>query len=176
MFTRDKVTLRPVDWPDREQMYLWHCDSDLEIASGWGPRRSPTTYDAKFQSFLQDPPDDMVVFAIEAESELVGRIELAQIDREHRNASVGFFIGAREMWGQGIGTQAVIILVDYAFNVENLERVYAHTYSFNQRSRLLRSIAFIVPSTCCTWTRRWSPTRSASESFDATTCTCRSTI
>ncbi|MHC4848743.1 MAG: hypothetical protein ACYTEG_09845 [Planctomycetota bacterium] len=49
MFTRNEVTLRPVDWSDKDQMYPWHCDAELEILSGWGPRRSRTTYEAKFR-------------------------------------------------------------------------------------------------------------------------------
>ena len=50
MFSRDQVTIRPVDWPDRDRMYAWHCDPELEILSGWGQRRSKTGYEAKFRA------------------------------------------------------------------------------------------------------------------------------
>ena len=144
MFSRDQVSIRPVDWPDKDQMYLWHCDSELEILSGWGPRRSRTSYEAKFRSFLDDPPNDLMVFAIEHDGELVGRIELAEIDRENRRSALGLFVGAKDKWGAGIGSAAVIIALDYAFTVANLGRVYAYTYGFNERSRrLMESVGFV---------------------------------
>ncbi|MHC4955996.1 MAG: GNAT family N-acetyltransferase [Planctomycetota bacterium] len=144
MFSRDQVTIRPVDWPDRDRMYAWHCDSELEILSGWGPRRSKTGYEAKFRAFLDDPPGDLMVFAIEHDGELVGRIELAEIDRDNRRAALGLFVGDKRKWGSGIGSTAVVLALDYAFSVANLGRVYAHTYAFNERSRrLMKSVGFV---------------------------------
>ena len=144
MFTRDDVLLRPVDWADKDQMYPWHCDPELEILSGWGPRRSKTTYEAKFRTFLENPPADLVVFAILFRGELAGRIELSEIDHEHRRACLGLIVGDKRKWGAGIGSSAVIIMLDYAFTVLNLERVYAHTYSFNERARrLMTSVGFV---------------------------------
>lgn len=144
MFSRNEVTLRPVDWSDKDAMYPWHCDSELEILSGWGPRRSRTTYEAKFREFLENPPGDLSVFAIEHRGKLAGRIELAEIDREHRRASIGLIIGDKRSWGTGIGTAAVVIALDYAFTVLNLERVFAHTYAFNERARrFMNSVGFV---------------------------------
>ncbi|MHC4847148.1 MAG: GNAT family N-acetyltransferase [Planctomycetota bacterium] len=143
MFSRDEVTLRPVDWADKDQMYPWHCDAELEILSGWGPRRSRSTYETKFREFLENPPVDLEVFVIEHRGTLVGRIELAEIDLENRRASMGLFLGDKRTWGTGIGSSAVITMLDYAFTVRNLERIYAQAYSFNERARrLMSSVGF----------------------------------
>ena len=144
MFSRDEVSLRPVDWADKDQMYPWVCDSELEVLSGWGTPRSKTSYEAKFRSFLENPPGDLVVFAIEHRGELVGRIELAEVAHEHRRASLGLFVGDKRKRGSGIGSSAVIIMLDYAFKGMNLERVCAYTYSFNERARrLMLSVGFV---------------------------------
>jgi RimJ/RimL family protein N-acetyltransferase len=144
MFARDHVLLRPVDWPDRDDMYRWQCDSNIEILTGWGPRQSRTTYETRFRRFLEDPPDDLKVFAIEWRDALAGRIELYDIDREHRRASLGLYLGDRDNWGKGIGSAAVVILLDYSFSVLNLGRVCAYTYAFNPRSRrLMHSVGFV---------------------------------
>ncbi|MDJ0841409.1 MAG: GNAT family protein [Acidobacteriota bacterium] len=137
MFTLNEITLRPVDLPDLDQFYLWHLDTDLEILSGWGPRRARHTYEVRFRAFLDDPPEDMVVFAVEFGGDLVGRIELAEIEREHRRGSVGLYVGEKSLWGKGIGSTALRIMLDYAFHVENLDRVWALVYDFNLRSRRL---------------------------------------
>ena len=144
MFTRGQVTLRPVEWSDRDTMYPWHCDAELEMLSGWGPRRGRTTYETKFREFLGNPPDDLVVFGIEHDGRLVGRIELSEIDREHGRAALGLIVGDSDMRGRGIGTGAVILMLDYAFTVLNLGRVFAHTYSFNEPARrLMTSVGFV---------------------------------
>ena len=47
------------------------------------------------------------------------------------------------MWGRGIAITALRILLDYAFTVRNLERIYAEVYGFNQRSmRLMERVGF----------------------------------
>ena len=129
-------------------MYAWHCDPELEIASGWGPRRSRTTYEADFRKFLEEPPADLAVFAIEHEEKLVGRIELSEIDRENRRAALGLILGDKSRWGERIGTAAVILALDYAFTVANLERVFASVYAFNERGRkLMLSVGFTEEGT-----------------------------
>ena len=125
-------------------MYEWHKDSELEILSGWQPRQSRTNYDTRFRKFLEEPPDDLAVFAIEDSGELVGRIELYQIDRRNRNAGMGLIIGEKNKWRRGIGGEAVRLILDYAFTVESLEKVYAHVYSFNERAlRFMRKAGFV---------------------------------
>lgn len=56
---------------------------------------------------------------------------------------VGIVVGEKRLWGRGIASNALRILLDYAFTVKNLERVYAEVYGFNQRSlRLMEHIGF----------------------------------
>ncbi len=125
-------------------MYAWHCDTELEIFSGWGPRRSKTTYEAKFKEFLENPPADLAVFAVERAGELTGRIELSEIDYENRRACMGLFLGDKRRWGAGVGSAAVVIMLDYAFSVLNLSRIFARTYAFNDRARrLMKSVGFV---------------------------------
>ena len=58
------------------------------------------------------------------------------------------FIGDKSRWGAGIGSAAAVLALDYAFTVMNLDRVYAHTYAFNERSRrLMTSVGFVEEGT-----------------------------
>lgn len=143
MFTRDDVTLRPLDIEDNDRAYQWHCDLDIEIASGWGRRQAPSTFQQRFEAFLAEPPDEHRIFGIVANNELVGRIDLSMVDESERHAMLGLFIGERDQWGKGYGSTAIAIMLDYAFTVENLDRVYAHVFDFNERSLgLMRRAGF----------------------------------
>ncbi|HEU4537001.1 MAG TPA: GNAT family protein, partial [Polyangiaceae bacterium] len=130
---------------DVETAYAWHADLDIEIASGWGRRQSLTTFRHRFEALLASPPAEHRIFGIVVGGALIGRIDLSLVDAEHRHAALGFFLGAREFRGRGHAKTAVRIMLDYAFTVENLERVYAHVYGFNARSiGLMKSAGFVA--------------------------------
>ena len=83
------------------------------------------------------------MLGIEFEGRLVGYVQLALIDHYERRAAVGVLVGEKSMWGRGIASTALRILLDYAFTVKGLARVYAEVYSFNQRSlRLMERVGF----------------------------------
>jgi RimJ/RimL family protein N-acetyltransferase len=137
MFSSEGVTLRPLSLIDRDRMYTWYLDTTTDRHGGWAKRCSREAYDLKWERLILDPPTGIIIFAIESADQCVGRIELAMIDRDNRNAAVGLFVGDRANWGQGIATKALRIVADFGFAVENLDRIYAHVYGFNERSQRL---------------------------------------
>lgn len=151
MFSLDGVTLRPLDMGDVEIAYGWHTDVGIEIASGWGPRQSRTTFRQRFEAFVASPPQEHRIFGIEVSGKLIGRVDLSLIDMAHRRAMIGFFIGDHELRGRGHAKTAIRLMLDYAFTVENLDRVYAQVYGFNARSiGVLKGVGF-VPEGVLRW-------------------------
>lgn len=64
---------------------------------------------------------------------LVGIISLKNIDSDKKNANVGYWIG-EQYWGNGIATESVALVINYAFSVLGLEEIYAYVYSENKAS------------------------------------------
>ncbi len=65
--------------------------------------------------------DRDVVFAIETQDgEHVGNTGIHAIDWRNRHATTGTMIGARERWGQGLGTDTIRTRSRYAFEVLGL--------------------------------------------------------
>jgi ribosomal-protein-alanine N-acetyltransferase len=55
---------------------------------------------------------------------------------------IGFDL-AKELWGKGIMSEALVTAIDYGFAILNLIKVEAHTYSSNSRAiRLLDKLGF----------------------------------
>jgi [ribosomal protein S5]-alanine N-acetyltransferase len=54
------------------------------------------------------------------------------IDDKNRHAMFGIFVGAAEARGKGYGTAATAMVVRYAFNTLNLNRVWLHVYEDNK--------------------------------------------
>lgn len=78
--------------------------------------------------------DDIVLGVVLREGDrLIGAAGLSQIDYRCRRASFGISIGARDEWGKGYGTEATRLVVGYAFETLNLNRVWLHVYEYNGR-------------------------------------------
>jgi RimJ/RimL family protein N-acetyltransferase len=63
----------------------------------------------------------------------IGDIMLGEVMPVHRVAMLGAMIGEPEYWGGGYGTDALLLMVDYAFDWWDLRRVWLGTMSINAR-------------------------------------------
>jgi RimJ/RimL family protein N-acetyltransferase len=69
-----------------------------------------------------------------ADDILIGVVGLAEIQWTHQTASMGIAIGDPAYWGKGYGTDALQLILGYAFRELNLYRVGSTTISYNARS------------------------------------------
>jgi RimJ/RimL family protein N-acetyltransferase len=53
----------------------------------------------------------------------------------HRTATTGALIGEAQYRGNGYGTEAKMLLLDYAFRTLNLRKVCSNVIAFNERSQ-----------------------------------------
>lgn len=79
---------------------------------------------------------DSYRFAIEAieSSQYIGDCGINGIDWKNSVASAVIFIGNKAYWGKGYGTEAMQILLSFAFNQININKVRLNVYSFNERA------------------------------------------
>lgn len=66
--------------------------------------------------------------------EVIGSIGFHNIEWINRTASTGTFIGREDLWGKGLGPEAKMLWLKYAFLGLNLRQVYSRVYEFNGRS------------------------------------------
>ena len=64
------------------------------------------------------------------EGPLIGCAGLRDIDPEHRQAELGFWIG-RERWGNGYAREAASAVIQFGFESLGLNRIYAHHMARN---------------------------------------------
>ena len=72
------------------------------------------------------------VFAIEADGRVVGLVSL-EVEQESRTAELGYDL-ARDVWGQGLATEAAAAVVDWGFREYGLARIFAEADARNARS------------------------------------------
>src|SRR5260370_20330613 len=86
-----------------------------------------------FDAVSRDP--SRVIFAIRSkrEGELLGTVQLTDIHPIYRQAQMLIRIGDPRHHGRGIGTEALRLLLDFAWRDLNLHRVWAQVFARNQR-------------------------------------------
>ncbi len=80
---------------------------------------------------------DSFVFAILTldENKLIGNCGLHNVDLKNRKAVFGIFIGDKNYWGKGYGTDATRTLLRFGFEELGLNRVELEVYAFNPRAQ-----------------------------------------
>lgn len=78
-----------------------------------------------------------------AEDQLIGDVELDGVNWAHGEAFVGIALGARELWGKGYGTDAMQVILRFAFQELNLRRLTLNVFEYNPRAvRAYEKIGF----------------------------------
>lgn len=135
--TGEKVCLGP---EVREHIPLfarWTNDFDVAVLAGDDLRpRSLESSEADYERTSKAHDPYSVGFMIYERSTLrpIGGVGLRHISPTHRNAELGIAIGEKDCWGKGYGTEAVRLMLDYAFTVLGLHNVMLSTYSYNERA------------------------------------------
>ena len=85
---------------------------------------------------LEERPADLHGFAIRtlADDRLIGLIGLYTVFWPPHEAFMGIQIGERDFWGKGYGTDALRVLLRYAFDELNLQRISLGVLEGNERA------------------------------------------
>jgi len=128
----DRLRLRPLAATDLRRCVKWF--SDLQIIHFLG-RNSPVTL-AEEERWFRDYErrSDEQIFAIDVDEVHIGNIGLHKIDRSHRKAEVGIFIGEPTYWSRGYGTEAMRTVLRYAFGALGLNKVSLDVLEYNTRA------------------------------------------
>jgi RimJ/RimL family protein N-acetyltransferase len=131
----DACYLAPCSVEDAEAWARW--DNDLQVAMPLGGEAYTLYPVEKERQILRDIIDKQSpVFNIvlTAGDKLIGRCMLLQVDQVNRTAMLGMAIGEKQHWSRGYGIEATKLLLDYAFNLLNLNSVMIGVFSFNKRA------------------------------------------
>ncbi|HML24538.1 MAG TPA: GNAT family protein [Aggregatilinea sp.] len=63
----------------------------------------------------------------------IGEISLNWVSAHHRSTEIGISIGNPAYWGGGYGTDALLLVVEYAFEWLDLRRIIVETMALNER-------------------------------------------
>jgi len=75
----------------------------------------------------------------------VGNCGFINIDNLNQKSEIGIFIGNKNFWNKGYGTEALSLLLDFGFKVLNLHNISLRVVSFNPRAiKVYEKIGFKI--------------------------------
>jgi len=131
-----RVYLRPLEPADVALVHRWYSDVRVHTLMG-DPPISLARRQRRYEESAKDEDADVFRFMIclLADDRGIGRTDLFELDRQNGSCAFGITIGEPELWGQGLGTDAVNALVDFAFGQLRMERVWLDTDADNTRAQ-----------------------------------------
>lgn len=122
--------VRPCDVND--DYYRWL--NDPEVGRYLETRFKPNSPDriAAYVREVEEKSDQVfMAIIVKRGKQHIGNIKIGPINWYHRLSDVSILIGEKDYWGKGYGTEAIQLIVGYAFNVLNLHKLSAGAYAGN---------------------------------------------
>lgn len=143
MLRGEKVTLRAVQREDLKTLYQLEQDLDLVLLADGNWQPIPlATVEKDFDKNVED--EDRSWFVIEADGKVIGSIGLHHRDRRLQLSAFGIAIYVREYLGKGYGRDAINVLLEWAFDLQNFRRIWLETWATNERAiRCYQALGFV---------------------------------
>ncbi|WP_322015649.1 spermidine N1-acetyltransferase [Paraburkholderia sp. J12] len=118
----NRLTLRPLERQDLK--FVHELNNDAKIMRYWfeEPYETFTELSQLYDRHVHDQRERRFV-AVDSADELVGLVELIELDYIHRRGEFQIII-APHAQGRGYATSATQLAIDYAFAVLNLRKLY----------------------------------------------------
>lgn len=132
----EKIQLRAFRLSDIEPM--WVGVNDPENKRMTGTHATSTQADiedyVKHQILADDPSITSFIIALSDDLRPLGEVAITEIDTDNHCANIRIALFSQMDFGQGYGTEAMRLMVDYGFRELNLHRIELDVYPFNPRA------------------------------------------
>jgi RimJ/RimL family protein N-acetyltransferase len=128
--TGERIYLREVRLEDvNDTYYRWM--NDPEVTEFLESRFYPNSIE-RLQEYVKEQSGDLnnvfLAVCLKENRKHIGNVKLGPINWIHRFAEIGIVIGEKDYWGHGYASEAIGILVRYAFDVLDLHKLTAGCY------------------------------------------------
>ena len=132
-----RIRLRGVERDDLPRFVAWFNDPEVRENLLMQTPLTQAIEENWFEGMLKRPPEEhplMIEVSDSGDWLPVGDCSLFDIHWSIRSAEVGIFIGEKSFWNQGIGTEAILLLLRHGFETLNLNRIYLRVFETNPRA------------------------------------------
>ena len=134
MLRGERIMLAPLRDEDSRTLFGWINDrEDVLLSAPYKPVHAADH--AQWFEAIRGR-DDVVIFAIRTldDDRLIGSCQLHSIDHRSRSAELQIRLGEPDARGQGLGSEALGLLMRHGFDDLNLHRIWLRVFATNERA------------------------------------------
>lgn len=129
----ERIYLSPRNAEDVEIFTEWMNDFYVTDYTGRSYQTMTLQEEKIFLENTEKGKNTFAIIDIETDK-MIGTVGLHEVDHVNRTATLGIFIGNKDYWSKGYGTEAIRLILDFGFNYLNLNNIDLALMEFNQRA------------------------------------------
>jgi RimJ/RimL family protein N-acetyltransferase len=140
-----RIFLRAFEETDVENLVNWRNDPEITNNLGGSTFYVSTIREKEWvrTAATKDQNDIRLAICLIENKKHIGNINLTSINWINRSAEFSVFIGEKIEWSKGYATEAIKLMLNYAFFELNLHRVYLTVKSDNHKAiKLYKKLGF----------------------------------
>ncbi len=134
----ERIKLRKLKLSDAEDIYENLQDKEMvkwTLNIHWPYKKQDAIkWIRKTHYKIKNKEEYGFAIVLKTENKVIGAVSLMHIDWKNKNAELGYWLG-KKYWGKGLMTEAVKLVLKFAFEKLKLHRVYANLFEENVASR-----------------------------------------
>lgn len=130
----EKVYLRPVESGDFPMLYQWANDPETRGLTGEIRSSSYTAVQEFYEKGQKEMDRVWLAVVVRATQQVIGETGLLRMFPAWRTTDWSLIIGEKAARGQGYGSEAARLILNYAFGHQNFHRVAIGVVGFNTRA------------------------------------------
>jgi len=140
----DKIYLRPIEAEDAKFLSRGENDPTVRESLFLALPFSSTNEQEKIKQYIKSKEEIVLIIVEKETNKPVGQTAFFRIDCISRSAIFYLAILDPTYWSKGFGTEATQLMVDYAFNTLNLNRIQLHVCAENMPAiKIYQRVGFI---------------------------------
>jgi len=131
----EKCYLSPVSVEDAEKYTEWLNDMEVLVNLTMISQVVTLEGEREYLNGIAKDTHNCTFGIIDLKTDkLIGNCGLHNINKVNSHAMFGIFIGDKAFWNKGYGYEATRLILDFGFNILNLNNIFLGVYEFNKRA------------------------------------------
>lgn len=130
----ERLFLSPIRIEDADKFCQWLSDAELAINLTNFEKQFPLQHEEALLNRMIKENTQIFSIVLNEDEKLIGSCSLFDIDQADRKAELGIMIGDKSCWDKGYGSESVELILDYGFNILNLNNIYLKVFDYNARA------------------------------------------
>ena len=139
----ERIYIKPLEKDEMVYIRKWTNDPEIRRLTGEVKPMTPARGDDYFENVRSDTNREWFIIVLKENDKVIGETGLLRMFSPWRTTDLTIIIGEKEEWGKGYGTEAINLMLDYAFGYLNFHRVSIGVVGFNERAlRFYEAVGF----------------------------------